>query len=235
MAESIKALAFSTVEPHSLTVCAYTEFAPFAYMRDGEVVGTDIELLRRFAASETLGVNIIQRDFKDLWLRPGVGECDVACAGIAALPERDLGAQGTWSVPYLTVERSLLIRKTDAERLKSPADFRGQRIVVTPHSTADFDARARYEPLGAEIVPIVPSQHEIVHMLLNREVAAFAEGTVSNQFLVDQYLDAHGRPQLVLADVHATARIETLHFAVRAVDAKLVERLNAFIKLNLEG
>jgi ABC-type amino acid transport substrate-binding protein len=226
--------SLTTIVPHTLTICAYTEFAPFAYVRDGEIVGTDIELLRRFAASERLSVNIIQRDFKDLWLRPGAGECDVACAGIAALPERALSAQGVWSVPYLTVERSLLIRRTDVERLKSPADFRGKKIVVTPHSTADFDARARYEPLGAEIIPIVPSQHEIVGALLNHEVDAFAEGTVSNQFLADAHLDANQQPQLTLVDVHATAHAETLHFAVRVVDMRLIERLNAFIQKQLE-
>jgi ABC-type amino acid transport substrate-binding protein len=221
--------ALATVEPGVLTVCAYGEFAPFTFERAGEVVGTDIALLRQFAQQEDLRVRIHQRPFLDLWRRPGLGECDIAAAGLAALPGRDLTAHGAWSEPYTVVRRSLLIRGTDADTLRVPADFRGKKIVVTPHSTADIDARQRYLPWGADIITTVPSQRAVVEALVRGDVDAFAEGEPSNRSLAERYGGCPASPSLRLADIHAMAQVETLHFAVRTTDARLLARLNAFL------
>jgi ABC-type amino acid transport substrate-binding protein len=221
--------SLATLEPRVLTVCAYPEFAPFAFERDGEIVGTDIELLRRFAHQEGLRLRTTKCPFRDLWQRPGLGDCDVAAAGLAALPERDLTAHGVWSAPYATVRRSLLIRSGDADRLRVPADFRGRKIVATPHSTAEHDARRRYQPWGAELILMVASQQAVVQALLRREIDAFAEGDLSSRYLAERYGDGRAHAPLVLADVHEMERVETLHFAVRASDARLVARLDAFL------
>ena len=226
---SANAPAFDTIVPRTLTICTYVEFAPFAYEAHGEVVGTDIALLRRFAAQQGLDVRIIKKPFAGLWYTPGAGECDIAAAGIAAREDRDLGTHGVWSMPYMTVQRSLLIHASEAEVLKTPEDFAGKKIVVTPGSTAELDAQERYAPRGAEVIPVVPSQETIVRRLLNHEIDAFGEGDVSNRYLAETYGDTPGQ-LLVLTDIHTMATPEDLHFAVRAADSRLVERLNAFIK-----
>ena len=208
----------STIEPQALTVCAYTEFAPFAYERDGAIVGTDLDLLRRFAAQKGLRVSVCRRPFRDLWHRPGLGECDVAAAGLAALPGRDLTTHGAWSAPYMTVRRSLLIRRADAATLRTPADFRGRKIVVTPHSTAEVDASQRFLPWGANIVTTVPSQRAVVEALVRGDVDAFAEGEPSNRYLAERYGGSRSSPSLLLADIHAMAKVE-----------KLLTRLDAFL------
>lgn len=129
----------------------------------------------------------------------------------------------------MTVQRSLLIRRGEAVHLKVPEDFAGKTIVATPESAADFDARGRYAPHGAILIAAVPSQDDAVRRLLSHDVDAFGEGDVSNAYLAEQYLDREGQPLLVLADVHPLEPIETLHFAVRAVDPRLVQCLDAFI------
>ena len=159
----------------------------------------------------------------------------IAAAGIAMLPERALGADGCWSIPYLTVQRSLLIRRRDGAHLQTPADFAGKKIVVTPASTAHVDALARYEPLGATIMPHVPSQQAVVHQLLTGVVDAFGEGDVSNRYLADHALDEQGQPLLALTDLHPMAQPEELRFAVRAHDPRLVACLNAFIRKVANG
>jgi ABC-type amino acid transport substrate-binding protein len=221
--------ALATVVPGVLTVCAYGEFAPFTFERAGQVVGTDIALLRQFARREKLTLSVHKRPFLGLWRRPGLGECDVAAAGLAALPERDVTPHGAWSAPYTTVRRSLLIRGADADTLRAPADFRGRKIVVTPHSTAEVDARQRYLPWGAEIVTTVPSQRAVVEALARGDVDAFAEGDASNRYLMERYGGCRASPALLLADIHAMAQVETLHFAVRTTETGLLERLNAFL------
>ena len=222
--------AFTTLSEGVLTICTYTEFAPFSYEDRGDIVGTDISLLREFAAKTNLGIKIIKRGFPGLWETPSDVDCDVAAAGMMEYEERRLGRNAVWSDPYLLVRRSLLIRRSDSEILRGPEDFKGKTIVVTPTSSADIDADLRYKPLGATIIPLVPSQDEIVSQLLSGEIDAFGEGDVSNEYLAGKYLDEHRERLLVLTDVHSMETPELIRFAVRSVDEKLPAAINEFLR-----
>ena len=196
---------FDTIVPGVLTVCTYTEFAPFSYREGGEIKGSDILLLKLFARKMGLDTNFIQKPFNGLWNTPGNDECDVAAAGM------------------------LLVRRADANILKGPNDFIGRKIVVTPESTAHIDANERYLPIGVTIIPVVPSQEEIVGQILNHTVDAFGEGNVSNEYLANKYVDQYGNPLLMLADIHEMEIPETLQFAIRSKDKRLANCLNEFI------
>ena len=222
--------AFTTISEGILTVCTYTEFAPFSYEDGGDIVGTDISLLKEFAKETGLRVYIIKRDFPGLWETPGVGICDVAAAGMMEYEDRRLGNNAVWSVPYMLVKRSLLIRRTDSEFLKEPQDFQGKTIVVTPTSSAHIDGDLRYKPVGATIISSVPSQDEIVSQLLSGQIDAFGEGDVSNEYLSKKYLDEHGERLLVLTDLHTMENPELLRLAVRSVDPRLPTAINEFLE-----
>jgi len=219
----------ATITPGILTICTYTEFAPFSYEEDGEIVGTDIDFLKNFAAEMNLRVKILKKDFSGLWETPGQGICDVSAAGMMEYQDRILGDSAVWSEPYMLVTRSLLIRSSDRDILKSPEDFRDKKIVVTPTSSAHIDGDIRYKPIGATIIPEVPSQDEIVSQLLSGQIDAFGEGDVSNEYLASRYTDSNGERLLVLTDVHPMEKPEFLRFAVRSVDHNLPTRLNEFI------
>ena len=135
----------------------------------------------------------------------------------------------------MLVTRSLLIRMEDIDVLRVPEDFSDKTIVVTPASTAHIDAIDRYEPLGSTIIPVVPSQAEVVRQILSHQVDAFGEGNVSNGYLAEKYVDENGRRLLALADLHSMDLPEDLRFAVRAADEKLLYRLNEFITEQLSG
>ena len=182
---------FQTIVTDVLTICTYSEFAPFSYKKDGGVVGTDIELLENFAYKMGLDVNIIEKQFDGLWNMPGLGQCDISAAGMMS-EGRDLDDKGIWSESYITVKRSLLIRHTDKDILKEPWNFSGKKIVVTPESAAHIDAIERYETYGAIIIPTVPSQNVIVNQLLSGEIDAFGEGDVSNGFLAERFTENDG-------------------------------------------
>ena len=221
---------FTTITEGILTICTYTEFAPFSYDDGGDIVGTDISFLREFAEEMGLRAEIKKRAFTGLWEAPGSGDCDVSAAGMMEYEDRFLGENAVWSEPYMLVTRSLLIRITDLATLKGPDDFKGKLIVVTPTSSAHIDGNLRYKPLGATIVPHVPSQHEVVSQLLSGEIDAFGEGDASNEYLARKYLDEHGERLLALTDVHSMENPELLRFAVRSVDERLPATLNEFIK-----
>ena len=222
--------AFATISEGILTICTYTEFAPFSYEDGGDIAGTDISLLREFAEEMDLGLEIIKRGFAGLWETPGNGDCDVSAAGMMEYEDRYLGETAVWSDPYMLVTRSLLIRRSDLEILKGPEDFEGKKIVVTPSSSAHIDGDLRYKPLGATIIPLVPSQNEIVSQLLSGKIDAFGEGDVSNEYLAGKCFDEHGERLLALTDVHSMENPELLRFAVRSVDERLPATLNEFIR-----
>ena len=222
--------AFTTISEGILTICTYTEFAPFSYEDGGNIAGTDISLLREFAEEMDLGLEIIKRGFVGLWETPGNGDCDVSAAGMMEYEDRYLGEDAVWSDPYMLVTRSLLIRRSDLEILRGPEDFEGKKIVVTPTSSAHIDGDLRYKPLGATIIPFVPSQDEIVSQLLSGKIDAFGEGDVSNEYLTGKYLDEDGGRLLALTDVHSMEKPELLRFAVRSVDERLPATLNEFIR-----
>jgi len=219
---------FQTIVPNVLTICVYSEFAPFSYKEDDKIIGTDIAFLENFANKMELEINIIEKKFDGLWNMPGLGECDIAAAGMMAF-ERNLGDSGIWSQSYMSVKRSLLIRQTDIDVLQEPKNFSGKKIVVTPESAAHIDAIERYQPYGAIIISTVPSQNEIVNQILNGEIDAFGEGNVSNEFLAEQFADNLGSRPLVLADIHDMNLPEKLSFAVRSADKRLIYNLNEFI------
>ena len=219
---------FQTIVTDVLTICTYSEFAPFSYKKDGSVVGTDIELLENFADKMGLDVNIIEKQFDGLWNMPGLGQCDISAAGMMS-EGRDLDDKGIWSESYITVKRSLLIRHTDKDILKEPWNFSGKKIVVTPESAAHIDAIERYETYGAIIIPTVPSQNVIVNQLLSGEIDAFGEGDVSNGFLAERFTENDGSNPLILTDIHEMSFPEELSFAVRSSDKGLICNLNEFI------
>ena len=219
---------FQTIVTDVLTICTYSEFAPFSYKKDGSVVGTDIEFLENFAYKMGLDVNIIEKQFDGLWNMPGLGQCDISAAGMMS-EGRDLDDKGIWSESYITVKRSLLIRHTDKDILKEPWNFSGKKIVVTPESAAHIDAIERYETYGAIIIPTVPSQNVIVNQLLSGEIDAFGEGDVSNGFLAERFTENDGSNPLILTDIHEMSFPEELSFAVRSSDKGLICNLNEFI------
>ena len=218
-----------TITPGILTICTYTEFAPFSYEEDGEIVGTDINFLKNFALEMNLRIKILKKDFSGLWETPGQGLCDVSAAGMMEYKDRTVGDNAVWSESYMLVTRSLLIRRSDKKLLVAPEDFKGRKIVVTPTSSAHIDGDERYKPMGATIIPEVPSQDEIVSQLLSGQIDAFGEGDVSNEYLANKYTDASGERLLVLTDVHPMKNPELLRFAVRSEDPNLPKILNEFI------
>lgn len=139
--------AAQTIAPETITVCASTAFRPVLYRDGGNLVGYDVDFLRRFAASRNMALVFRDFPFDGIWLRPGRDECDLAAAGITDFPSRH-SAGVEWSRPYFTVLRTLLIRRQEAGALRTIADFPGRTIGFVTNSSADRDVRAR-APGGA--------------------------------------------------------------------------------------
>ena len=199
----------------------FTGFEPFAFYRDGELVGFDIDILRSFAAGASLEASFVTyRQFDKLWLCPGRGDSDIAAAGIARFNER-LCETVAWSDPYYEVNRSILVHRADAAQLRGIDDFDARTIAFVAGSTAELDTRAR-APGNARLVPI-SDQPEGMSLLRSGEIDGLAMGTPSNSFNQLQH------PDFRLVDVHGFVQSERLRFPVSAMNQSLLAALNLFI------
>ncbi|MCX6047842.1 MAG: ABC transporter substrate-binding protein [Chloroflexi bacterium] len=208
-----------TLVPGTLTIGSYAAFAPLCWQDGDRARGRDIEFLRAFAAQFGLQVVVRFFEFDRLWERPGRDEIDLAAASIAPLASRHSPGV-VWTEPYVTVQRSLLIRATDHAK-KTIADFAGQVIAVTRGSTADLDTVQR-KPATARVV-YYANQEQAVHDLLTGQIDAFGTGDLCSRYLAEQ-----NSGQLAVTDVHDMAQPEHFAFAVREA-SQLLDLLNAFI------
>ncbi len=231
--------AVTTLHAGRLTVCTYGGFAPVCFKdAAGDLVGLDVSFLARFAESEGLALDMIDRTFDGIWALPDMNVCDIAAAGITRLDSRYVGEGASWSDAYFQVNRSLLVRTAEQLVFDDHASLVGKKMVVTRGSTADIDAQTRYPDCTLQYVDEVamgqhdPQEYVVKTLLADREVDAFGEGDVSNQYLRDTYgKDVEGG--LVLADIHPIdGPDETFSFVARNASTGLLERLNAFIAAN---
>jgi len=135
-----KAAAFKTLVSGKLQVCLYHGFAPFSVKDDSGWHGWDVDYLKKFADQNGLGFEVVERDFKGIWLEPDKGSCDIAGSGISyTLDRRDAKGSGAWSNTYYQVVRTFLVRTPDFTQLTKVEDLKGKKVIVTKDSTANSD------------------------------------------------------------------------------------------------
>ncbi|MGC3992413.1 MAG: transporter substrate-binding domain-containing protein [Chthoniobacteraceae bacterium] len=215
--------ALHTLSPGVLTIGAYRSFAPVVWAEAGTAQGKDIHFLRAFARAEGLAVEVRFFEFDRLWERPLRRQVDLAAGGIAPTPRRH-PAGLAWSLPYHTVQRSLVIRKEDSAHLRTMADFARRTIAVTRGSTADLDTRRR-KPDTARIV-YFERQEDAVRDLFDGRIDAFGTGDICSHHLAAEHAD-----RLAVSDVHATDTAEHFAFAMEET-SDLLAPLNQFIEKN---
>ena len=71
-----------------LRMAADTSVAPFIYVKDGEPVGIDVDMVVRFCREYGYGLEIVPMDFSGVLASVAAGKADFACCGIAWTAER---------------------------------------------------------------------------------------------------------------------------------------------------
>jgi polar amino acid transport system substrate-binding protein len=207
----------------TLAVAAYTAFAPVTWSDEGVPRGKDIEFLRAFARRQGLQMDVTFFEFDRIWERPLSGQADIAAAGLAPFEHRH-AAGVAWSIPYHTVQRSLVVRSEDACSLQTLEDFAGRTIAVTRGSTADVDTQMR-KPASARVV-YFDQQESAVQDLLAGRIDAFGTGDICSHHVAAEH---PGR--LAVTDVHSMEVEEHFAFALPE-DSDLLAPLNQFIREN---
>ncbi len=205
-----------------LTVALCTGFAPVGF-RDatGQIAGMDADLIRAFAQQHGYELAFEEQIlFNGIWDLPARGHIDLALSGLSKRRDR-LSPGIRWSYPYFNVDRSLSILKTNADRLRTIADFDGMKIAVTAGTTGDQDIRER-NPNAIR----VPYDNEdfAIRDLLAGKVHALARGDVSNRY------DARLHPELTVIDTHPMHPPEEFVISLAKDRVALGQKLDRFLR-----
>ena len=124
-----------SAENGTLRVATEAGYAPFEYVRDGKVVGYDMELAARFCEAFGYGLEIVDMNFDGILSSVQAGKCDFAAAAITVTPER---AQTVlFSEPYFSGGTVLIVLKQSDEKTPAPGDYNGKRGGVITGSFHD--------------------------------------------------------------------------------------------------
>ena len=194
--------------------------------------GKDIDFIKKFASEVNISIEFrVMEPYDRIWewaggqmegnvaLREEVEKdlnlenIDICIAGLAPLPERQIG-NAQWSLPYYYVQRSILIRRKDylQNRLKVFEDFahyqsstisnknfknkninnRRSQIGMTKGTSAQVDLNRRKDP-NVDIIHIKNQEEAIKKLIITEEIDGYGSGLPCNQYLAQIWNDAIDR------------------------------------------
>lgn len=163
------------VTPGTLTVCADVPFPPFAFEKDGEYTGFDMELTT--AIAEGMGLEQAVKDIGFEGLQSGsalaAGQCDIGAAAMTITEEREKNID--FSDPYYDSLQSLLVPSDEKFTLD---EAKGKTIAVK-QGTTGADYAQENAPEGATI-QAYPSNTELYPALKSGTVDAVMMDLPSN-------------------------------------------------------
>ena len=109
-----------SAEHGTLYLATESGYAPFEYVRDGEVVGYDMELAARFCGEYGYGLEIVDMNFDGILPSLQAGKADFAAAGISVTPER--AESVLFSSPNYSGGTVLVVRKDAAAQEAAAAE-----------------------------------------------------------------------------------------------------------------
>jgi polar amino acid transport system substrate-binding protein len=103
-------------------------YVPFTYRQDGRIVGYDVELAEIFCKALGVKPNFIDTAWAGVIPSLYAKKFDVIMSSMSYTKERL--ERVAFTVPYAEASQALLVRASDADKIKAPADLNGRTIAV---------------------------------------------------------------------------------------------------------
>ncbi len=132
-------------ENGTLRLATESGYAPFEYVRDGQVVGYDMELAALFCEYAGYGLEIVDMNFDGILPAVQAGKAELAAAGISITPERQESV--LFSRPNYTGGTVLVVLKQDAgqpAQSVSLRDYNGKPLGVLVGPLMEDAAREHF-------------------------------------------------------------------------------------------
>ena len=224
-------IATFSAENGTLSVATESGYAPFEYVRDGKVVGYDMELVARFCEACGYGLEIVDMNFDAILPSVQAGKCDFAAAGISVTPER--AESVLFSEPSFSGGTVMMVLKdasADAEAAAGSTrwqDYNGKRLGLLVGPLME-DAAKEYFP-DSEVL-LFNSYPDCVAALLSGKIDAYLGD--------EPGLKSLHAEQPEIDYIHDRITQNNYSFAFRKNDpesAALCEKLNDFLARSWEN
>lgn len=213
-----------------LVVGTSADYPPYEFHllndKEGDLVGIDIDIAKVIASE--LGVQLEVKDliFSRIFQALDAGQIDLAIAGLSPTAERKKVA--SFSDVYYQAIQCVIIRKENAERIKTIEDLRGKKVGVQKDSIQEDMARGQIH--GAEF-DIRETIEELI-IILDK---GLVEGIILEKPVGDSYVRRNKnftslKCEEKLSDLLGSA------VAVKKGDDDLLKEINRILaKLKKEG
>jgi len=202
------------------------------FMWRGELMGFDLDLIKKFAKQHQLQVSVILKDtIPELITALQEGEGDVIAASLTQSPKREsMGIQ--FSRPYLKVNEQLVGRK-NGPSVTSVEQLAKQNIGVNPE-TVFYTAFKELQAQGIDL-QLQEFPKSTTEGLMNRLVAGEFDFAAVDSHLFAIEIAHRDDLQLNLELKPESAHKGDIAWGLRPDQAQLKEKLNDFIKQEYRG
>ncbi|MBO5898608.1 MAG: transporter substrate-binding domain-containing protein [Clostridia bacterium] len=207
----------------------YTEagFAPYEFVYENEIVGVDIEIMKKVA--EKLGVELVVEDvnFDSITGAVKGGKADAGAAGMTITAER--AEEVSFSIPYASTEQYVIVTADAA--IPTVEDLAGKTIGVQQGTTSDFlvDGLIADGTLaGATLTPF--DAPALAAAALGAKVDAVVTDKLTAQVIVASSNGAYQTAKFVKADGSDAAEVEEYGVCVGKGNETLLAVIDEVLK-----
>ncbi len=158
----------NVIKEGKLTVCTSLPYKPFEFKKNGEIVGFDMDLMKKVAEENNLDMSIKITGFEGIQSGQALnsGSCDIAAAGMTITPERQKAIDFT--DPYFDATQALLTKDKSLDSLES---LKGKSLAVMSGTTGELYAKDNapagvklrsFEDLGLQTTALTTGQVDAV-------------------------------------------------------------------------
>lgn len=179
----------------TLIVGTNAEYPPFSFIKDGVIVGFDIDLAREVSKRIGKKMELLDMPFEMLLPKVQLGEIQIIAAGMTATPERK--KQVLFTNAYLVDDPLLIVSPMDKAAFYTVEDLRNKEVVVNDGYTAD----TYISSIEGPIVRRLATPAEAILALR----AGRADAFVTARSAIKPFLDLYGKSEFRIVEIpHVT-------------------------------
>jgi polar amino acid transport system substrate-binding protein len=225
--DAVKTKLDEIKEKGKLVLGTAADYPPYEFHKEvngeDQIVGFDIDIAKKIA--NDLGVELEIKDMKfDGLLAALVSDkIDFIVAGMVPKPERKKSVD--FSIPYYQAEQRILIKVADADKFKTPEDFKGLKIGAQKSTVQEDIANTKIPDAQVKSLSKIT---DLVLELKNNKIDAL----VLAKPVADAY--AKQNSDLVVPDI-SFGKEDGVAVAVNKGNAKLLEEINKSVQGQLDN
>lgn len=122
-----------------ISVLTYANWNPFEYIKNGKVVGFDLDILKSLSKEAGYQYTIKNTGWDSMFTQLNSGSADAAISGITITKDRQ--KTYSFSKPYFVSRQAIIVKKTDTV-IKNATDLKNKKFAVQLGSTGEEAAES---------------------------------------------------------------------------------------------